>query len=119
MRTDCFIHFITQLLIWHWETNKYSTHIAFGDAYKAFGKLADRYIETYQGKNPRLPLPTFDSCPDYCLINTAIPIFTWFEEYLLIYLVKDLDKTKDIDLLTIRDEMLTELNHLLYLLTLE
>jgi hypothetical protein len=119
MRTDCFIHFITQLLIWHWETTKYSSHIALGDGYKAFGKLADRYIETYQGKNPRLPLPTFDHCPDYTSVNKLVPIFTWFEEYLLIYLVKDLDETKDKDLLTIRDEMLAELNHLLYLLTLE
>jgi hypothetical protein len=93
--------------------------MALGDAYKAFGKLVDKYIETYQGKNPRLPLPDFKSCPDYTSVNKITPIITWFEEYLLIYLVKDLDKTKDIDLLTIRDEMLAELNHLLYLLTLE
>ncbi len=119
MKTDCFIHFITQLLIWHWETKKYSTHMALGDAYKAFGKLVDRYIETYQGKNPRLLLPDFKSCPSYTPLKESASVFEWMEEYLLITLVKNLDKTRDIDLLTIRDEMLSELNHLLYLLTLE
>lgn len=119
MKTDCFLHFITQLLVWHWETKRFSTHVALGDAYKAFGKLVDRYVEVYQGKNQRLPIPDFKSCPSYVSVKDCPPVFVWMEEYLLITMIKDLDKTRDIDLFNIRDEMLAQLNHLLYLLTLE
>lgn len=121
MRTDCFIHFNTQLLIWHWETRSYAAHVALGDSYKKFSKLVDSYIEIYQGKNQRLDIPDFSSCPAYVSVKgKEVPeVFEWMREYLLIELTKDLDKTKDVDLLNLRDEMLAELNHLLYLLTLE
>ena len=118
MKSDCFLHWITQLLIWHWETQSYAQHAAFDNAYKSFKKLIDKYIEVYQGKNPRLALPDFEQCPSYGNVNSCPEQILWFKSYLMIDLVQDIDKTQDTDLLTIRDEMLSELNHLSYLLTL-
>lgn len=119
MKTDCFLHWITQLLVWHWETKSHSAHVALDGAYKAFKKHVDLYVEVYQGKNPRLPLPTFDNCPTYVPLKSVAEKALWFKSYLLIDLVQDIDKAQDTDLLAIRDDMLTELNHLTYLLTLD
>lgn len=118
MKSDCFLHWITQLLVWHWETKDYSKHVAFGLSYKAFGKLIDRYVEVYQGKNSRLSLPDFEHCPSYVNILKCPEKILWFKSYLMIDLVQDIDKTQNTDLINIRDEMLSELNHLTYLLTL-
>ncbi len=118
MHTDCFLHWITQLLVWHWETKSYSQHVAFVHAYKAFGKLADRYVEVYQGKNPRLNLPEFDHCPSYVAVKDYPEKILWFKSYLMLDLVQSIDKLQDSDLLNLRDDMLSELNHLSYLLTL-
>jgi len=119
MKSDCFLHWVTQLLVWHWETKSYSQHVAFVKAYKEFGKLFDEYVEVYQGKNPRLPLPDFDSCPSYVSVKDAPEKILWFKSYLMLDLVQTIDKSQDTDLLNLRDEMLSELNHLTYLLTLE
>ena len=118
MKTDCFLHWVTQLLVWHWETKSYAAHVALDGAYKSFKKNIDLYVETYQGKNPRLDMPTFDECPTYVSLKNYPEKSLWFKSYLLIDLVQDIDKSQDLDLLAIRDDMLTDLNHLTYLLTL-
>lgn len=118
MKSDCFLHWITQLLVWHWETKSYASHTALDKAYKSFKKNVDLYIEVYQGKNPRLDIPDFDHCPPYVSIKDGAEKVLWFKSYLMLDLIQSIDKLQDTDLLTIRDEMLTDLNHLTYLLTL-
>jgi len=118
MRSDCFLHWITQLRVWHWETVSYATHIAMGSAYDTFTELTDKYVEVYQGKNKRLPLPTFEHCPTYVDMEYVKDKIRWFKEYLILELCKELDDKVDSDLLNLRDEMLGELNKLSYLLTL-
>lgn len=119
MTTDCFLHWLTQVLSWHWETKTFASHVALGDSYKDFNKLIDRYIEIFQGKHGTVTLDGFRSCPEYLLFADRVKVFQWFKSYLLIELTQDLDKVRDADLLNIRDEILGELNHLNYLLTLE
>lgn len=118
MKSDCFLHWVTQLRVWHWETRNHACHLAMGSAYEAFTEMIDRYVEVYQGRNDRLPLPTFDYCPEYSPVKETSGKIRWFRQYLLIDLTQDLDKTTDSDLLNLRDEMLAELNKLSYLLTL-
>ena len=121
MQPDCFLHWLTQLRLWHWATTSYSIHKATDKAYKAFGDLIDRYIEVYQGRHGRLPLPTWDHCPEYTSIESTkdrLEAMRWFREYLAIDLVKILDKDIDTDLINLRDEMLAELHKLSYLFTL-
>ena len=55
MKSDCFLHWITQLLIWHWETQSYAQHVAFDNAYKSFKKLIDK---TQSGSSTKRGLKT-------------------------------------------------------------
>jgi hypothetical protein len=122
MRPDCFLHWLTQLRLWHWETTSYAEHIATGNAYDAFNERIDHYIEVYQGSYPRVPLPTWEHCPDYVSIQDRQErqeAMRWFREYLAIDLVKPLDRDIDTDLINLRDEMLAELHKLAYLFSLE
>jgi len=119
MKTDCLLHWLTQLLSWHWEVKSYAAHIALGDSYKSFLKLIDKYVETYQGKHGKVTLDNFATCPDYLAFQDRGKVFQWFKSHLLIELTQDLDETRDSDLINIRDEILGELNHLQYLLTLD
>lgn len=107
-----------QLKIFHWQTKSYAQHVAFGGAHDDLISLIDEFIEVFQGKYGRIKakdvfvIELHNLKEDYKnSINTNIE-----------YLTNDVPKalsTKDTDLLNIRDEMLSVLNKLKYLLTLE
>ena len=106
-----------QLRIFHWQSETYSQHKAFGKAYEDFGELVDSFIEVYMGKNGKLKakitynieLDNFgENYNDY--INDFISFLESVSNEL---------SEKDTDLLNIRDEMLAVLNKLKYLLSLK
>jgi hypothetical protein len=114
---ELFLTLQNQIKIYHWQTEKYSEHKAFDKSYESLSDLIDQFIEIYMGKNGRLKakgkfnisLENYDGNVNGT-INAYIDVFT-----------NDLPKAleeKDTDLLNVRDEMLGELNQLLYLLTL-
>ena len=45
---------ITQLRIFHWQTESYAQHKAFGNAYESLSDLLDRLVEVHQGKYGRI-----------------------------------------------------------------
>jgi hypothetical protein len=108
-----------QLKINHWQTKKYSEHQALGAAYDEFSDLIDQFIEVLMGKYGRIrgkngftiELKDYQDLPTETFVNKYI-------DYLVSELPKGLEES-DTDLLNIRDEMLSELNKLKYLLTLE
>lgn len=113
-----FITIQEQLRIFHWQSDTYAQHKAFGKAYESLGDLIDTFVEVYSGKygKPRaklkyqIPLSNFEG--DYLeFIDSAIEF--------LDDLNNELDSTKDSDLLNIRDEMKAILNQLKYLLMLK
>lgn len=113
-----FVTLQEQLRIFHWQSDTYAQHKAFGKAYESLGDLIDSFVETYAGKygKPRarikynIPLSNFEG--DYIeFIDSGLEF--------LDDLSNELDASKDSDLLNIRDEMKAVLNQLKYLLTLK
>jgi len=109
-----------QIKLYHWQTNVFARHKATDEAIETLDKLIDQYVETYMGKygRPRMNSKsgtvhvqnmTEKMAPRF--INAAIG-------YLENQLVKKL-KPSDTDLVNLRDEMLGELDQLLYLFSLK
>lgn len=113
-----FVTLQEQLRIFHWQSDTYAQHKAFGKAYEALGDLIDSFVEVYSGKygKPRaklkysLNLSNFDGY--YAeFIDSSISFLDGFNA--------EFDADRDSDLLNIRDEMKSVLNQLKYLLTLK
>lgn len=109
-----------QIKLYHWQTHSYARHKATDDAIKALDEAIDQYVEIYMGKYGR---------PKMAARNNTVKLGNVSEKTILKFirhclevlngpLVKKLNPAKDTDLLNIRDEMLGELNQLLYLFTL-
>jgi hypothetical protein len=108
-----------QIKIYHWQTRQYGRHKATDEAIQALDEHIDKYVEIYMGKYGRpkftpttntLKIKNLSEKTIISFINTCINV-------LKSVLVKHL-KSNDTDLFNIRDEMLGELNQLLYLFTL-
>jgi hypothetical protein len=113
-----FITLQEQLRVFHWQSDTYAQHKAFGKAYDDLGDLIDQFVEVYSGKfgKPKakfkysLTLSNFEG--DYVeFIDSSIAFLDEFNA--------EFDSNKDSDLLNIRDEMKGVLNRLKYLLTLK
>lgn len=113
-----FIMLQEQLRIFHWQSDTYAQHKAFGKAYEELSGLIDDFVEVYSGKygKPRaklkynISLSNFEGDYDEFIDSSLV---------FLDNLNADLNENKDSDLLNIRDEMKAVLNRLKYLLTLK
>lgn len=111
---------VNQLKIYHWQTNSYAQHQAFGKIYDSISDLMDEYVEIFMGKYGKvknkngfdIKLKNIEDEDFYNFIDE-------FCNLLVGEFVQNLDKEKDTDLLNLRDEILSQLNKLKYLLTLE
>lgn len=114
---------LNQLKIFHWQTKSFAEHEAFGKTYDALNELIDEFIEVYQGKYGRI-FPVGEEF-NVTLINyTPERIDSTMKQivqYLTYELLNKEDYSQDInsELLNIRDEMLSNVNKLRYLLTLK
>ena len=107
-----------QFRVFHWQTESFAQHKAFGEAYETLEGLLDNFVEIYQGKNGiqnpadglKIKLENLD--------NDPVEMIDVFIDYLQDDLTSMVDK-KDTDLLNIRDEMLGALNKTKYLLMLK
>jgi len=106
-----------QLRIFHWQTESYAQHKAFGEAYESLTDLVDEFLEVYMGKYGKVKAKITYNIE---LDNLSENYKDYINNYIsfLVGLEKDLD-TADTDLLNLRDEMLAVLNKLKYLLTLK
>ncbi|MFZ9876483.1 MAG: DUF5856 family protein [Candidatus Nanopelagicales bacterium] len=111
---------VTQLRIFHWQTDSYAQHKAFGNAYESLSELIDRLVEVHQGKYGKI---VYGSPAGLEISNSedlnAQDILTEVAEYLATNFNEMHDAVKDSDCLNIRDEIVAELNKLKYLLTLK
>jgi len=107
-----------QLRIFHWQTSSYAQHKAFGKAYEDLGDLIDSFVEIYIGKYGKVRAKLTYSIELDNLEDNFLDYINNYIEYFL-SLNNELDSEKDTDLLNIRDEMLSVLNRLKYLLTLK
>lgn len=114
-----FLTILSQLKVYHWQTERYSEHQAFGGAYEAISDLVDKFVEVYMGRYDRIFSPNESDNLDIYNIDSLQPavfiknVRTYLEELNLP------DRETDTDLLNIRDEILAEIDKLSYLLTLK
>ena len=107
-----------QLRIYHWQSETYAQHKAFGKTYEALDGLVDEFVEVFMGKNGKtqaavtynFELGNLDE-NYHEVINSYIDFLTEFNNLF--------SAETDSDLLNIRDEMLATLHRLKYLLTLQ
>ena len=120
--TLVFLEILVMIKLYHWKTHSYATHKATDDFYTSFNKNMDRFIEVLLGKNFSRTNLTHDKCLtlyDLKNVGDLIKKINEFKNYLVnldnnIYM----KKMSNSDLFTIRDEILADLNQLLYLLSL-
>jgi hypothetical protein len=118
------IHFFLQLRnqikLYHWQTRVYSRHIATDKTLENIDTAIDTYVEVYigkygrpkvSGKNASITLQNLSEAGATRLIIAAV-------KYLQGPLTKTL-KAIDTDLMHVRDEIVADLNQLLYLFTLK
>lgn len=109
-----------QIKVFHWQTYIFARHKATDDVIEALDKSIDKYVEIYMGKygRPKLTGSTNSVKIQNMADKTAGKFIMSCIAYLQGPLVKRLKPT-DTDLVNIRDEMLGELNQLVYLYTLK
>jgi DNA-binding ferritin-like protein len=109
-----------QIKIYHWQTFSFARHKATDDLVDSLDTNIDKFTEVYMGKygRPKFTAKTgtlklFDSTDKkaHLMIQEGIQ---WLTKSLPKHLKKD-----DTDLLNIRDEIVGNLNQVLYLFTLK
>ncbi len=119
------IHFFLQLRdqikLYHWQTRVYARHIATDKILENLEKAIDSYVEVYFGKYGRVKLTGKNA--QIVLQNItdagAVRVITSAIKYLQGPLTKSLKSVQDSDLINIKDEIIADLNQLLYLFTLK
>ena len=116
---DIVMHLLTirnQVKLYHWQTGSFARHKASDDLTAALDDKIDAFVEAYMGRYGR---PTVTGSIQ--LHNFSEAEAKAFVRKETKYLQRDLPhmiEKDDTDLLNIRDEILGELNKVLYLFTL-
>ena len=109
-----------QIKLYHWQTHTYARHKATDDVIKSLDEHIDLFVEVYMGKYGR---PNITKATNTVSVkNMSDKTAGKFVKECLAYLQGPLTKSlkgTDTDLANIRDEMLANLNQLLYLFTLQ
>jgi len=108
-----------QIKLYHWQTHSFARHKATDEVLAALDTTIDTYVEIYMGKygRPKLTTKTNTTRIQNMSEKTAAKFIHSCITYLEGPLVDHL-KPVDTDLVNLRDEMLAELNKILYLFTL-
>jgi hypothetical protein len=112
-----FLNLRDQIKLYHWQTRVYARHIATDQVLEKLEKSIDSFVEVYIGKygRPRIT----GSHASITLHNlTEAGAARLIKASVQGPLSRSLRPGVDADLLTIRDDMVTDLNQLLYLFTL-
>ena len=114
------LHLRNQIKLYHWQTRTYARHIATDKLLDDIDSIIDKYVEVYMGKYGRPKMTTKNNTIK--LLNLSETSIIRCIKHCIAYLKSDLIKglsPQDTDLINIRDEMLSDLDQLLYLFTLK
>jgi hypothetical protein len=108
------LQLITKL--YHWNTTSFARHKATDQFADSIGPLLDRFVEVYSGRYNIKPYVTEISLnPKFVTDDGIVDLLRAIKGYL----EREVPKfANDSDLLTIRDELLAEINKMNYLLRL-
>ncbi len=110
------LHILSQVQMFHWQTDKLSHHNIFDDFSETFKELSDKLIEVIQGKYGRIkleddiktPIRNLDEMDPYNYIDACVVYFNVFKnEYF----------KEDDEIIGLFDEIIAEFQQLKYLLT--
>lgn len=120
-----FLSFDINLKLYHWMTQSYARHKASDELHEKVLSLGDKFVEVYIGKYQRPKNLGATNKKDMTQQIHQLNDVT-IEKYLddcATYLTKDIFKyiseEKDVDLVNIRDELLSEIMQTKYLFTLK
>jgi DNA-binding ferritin-like protein len=121
--TKNFLELLLVIKLYHWKTHSYAVHKATDDLYGELNTNIDKFVEVLLGKTSirtNLLKQKTIQLIDLTSKGQLIQIVEKFKEYLVgLSNNKFMQQTmENTDLLNIRDEILSNLNQFLYLLTL-
>ena len=110
-----------QVKLYHWQTYSYSRHKATDEVIEKLDKNIDQFVEVYMGKygRPRMTPKNATIRVSNLSEPGAVKFIQGCIKELQGPITNSLDAKRDTDLLNIRDEMVGDLNQLLYLFTLK
>ena len=109
---------LNNIKLYHWKTKSYAQHKATDELYDKLNGNIDEFVEVLLGKDEsRIKL--LKKRVDLMDTTNAQDFKTKLYKYrdYLIEMNEIFDTKKDTDILSIRDEMLSNINQFLYLLT--
>lgn len=115
-----FMELLTMIKLYHWKTHSYSQHKATDELYSKLNENIDRFVEVLLGKSRQRVRMLENKMTMYDL-EEKIELKEHIFEYrqFLIDMERDFSPKKDTDLLSIRDDILADLNQFLYLLSFD
>ena len=113
-----FIEMLNVVKLYHWKTHSYAEHKATDDLYEKLNSHIDEFVEVLLGKDQsrvkmlerRIDLVDAENTKE---VKTRIHEYREFLADMNIYF----DVKRDSDLMSIRDDILADLNQFLYLLS--
>jgi hypothetical protein len=109
---------LNMIKLYHWKTNNYGHHVASDSMYEKLDQHIDKFVEIYLGKsNSRIK--NWENQLTVIQYNRENTFKSKIFEYkeMLSDLNLCFDEKKDSDLLSVRDDILSDLNQFLYLLS--
>lgn len=104
-----FIKLKTYIQLYHWQTRNYERHLATGNLYSILDTKIDHFVETLQGGNRMIISKTLDlkNITDKILIETL-------NSFVVFFYAQKLDP----DLSNLREDIISDIHHTVYLLSL-
>jgi hypothetical protein len=119
-----FLEILNAIKLYHWKTESYSQHKATDELHEKLSENVDQFVEVLLGKEQTKSKYRINMVEKHMKMmdsNNEADFIQKIHNYrnILIDMNKVLDKKKDTDLLSIRDEMLANINQFLYLLSFD
>lgn len=113
-----FLECLNMIKLYHWNTFSYSQHKATDELYSKLNEHIDRFVEVLLGKD-QSRIHMMEKRIDLINPHNVTDFKTRMYEYRNFLTEFDMyfDNKKDSDLLNIRDEILSDINQFLYLLS--
>jgi len=116
-----FMELLTMIKLYHWKTHSYAQHKATDELHERLSESIDKFVEVLMGKaNSRIYM--MEKKMRMYDLNTKQELRSAmfeYREFLITELNRVFNSKKDSDILSIRDDMVTDINQFLYLLTFD
>ena len=115
-----FIEMLHTIKLYHWKTRSYAQHKATDELYSKLNEQIDEFVEVLLGKD-QSRIKMIEKRIDLLDANNTREIKERIFEYREFLMDMNIwfDTSRDSDLLSIRDDILANLNQFLYLLTFD